>query len=126
MNAQTVADITTSNPDAVRQGQEQLRGILTRSATDPEFRARLLVDPRGAVTEYTGQELPASFGIRFVENAGTATIVLPDYIDADAELSDSELEAVAGGSEFVVLCLTAAAAGVVIGGAVAAVIDHYN
>ena len=36
--------------------------------------------------------------MKFVENQGDATLVLPDFVDPNVELSAKELEAVAGGS----------------------------
>ena len=42
-----------------------------------------------------GKELPASFNLRFIENAGAGrTMVLPD----EEELSDEDLEQAAGGA----------------------------
>ena len=76
---------------------QALTAVLTRSATDTEFRTRLLSDPRAAIEEATGRDVPADMDIRFVENDGFATIVLPDF--AGSELSDNQLEAVAGGDK---------------------------
>lgn len=79
--------------------QNELNRILTRSATDAEFRQKLISDPHAALAE-AGQSVPRSMDIRFVENQHDATIVLPPFMDADAELSEKELESVAGGSTF--------------------------
>lgn len=125
MNAQSLTHFAEQNPAAVEEGQKQLQSILLRSATDPEFRSKLLSEPRAAIAESTGQQVPASMDIQFVENAGTATFVLPDPIDPSAELSDDELEAVAGGLA-ALLAIGAVAAGVAVGGAIASIIDHYN
>ena len=45
----------------------------------------------------TGKDIPESFNVVFIENQADATIVLPDYVDPQAELSEDALEAVAGG-----------------------------
>jgi hypothetical protein len=75
-----------------------IQGVLSRSATDLEFRKRLLENPREALSQYAGGPLPESLDVAFVENTGDATIVLPDPVDPDAEISEAELEAVAGGT----------------------------
>jgi hypothetical protein len=78
----------------------QMRAILARSATDPAFRQKLLTDPRAAVAEFSARpvsDIPASFNLVFVENKADATIVLPDPINTSGDLSDQELETVAGG-----------------------------
>ncbi|MCC6318073.1 MAG: NHLP leader peptide family RiPP precursor [Gemmatimonadaceae bacterium] len=96
--------ISRANAQALSQdaaftaaAQEQYTAILARSATDSAFRSKLLTNPRAAVEEFSGRAVPASFNIRFIENAADATVVLPDPIDPRAELSESELETVAGG-----------------------------
>jgi hypothetical protein len=79
-----------------------LNKVLQRSATDKEFRARLIGEPERAIEEITG--VPASslarpVHVKFVEKEPglDALIVLPDFVAPDGALSDSELEAVAGG-----------------------------
>lgn len=108
MNATQVTEIVRNQPEVIQQAQEQLEAMLARSATDAGFRQRLLSDPRAAVSEYTGRSLPESYNVVFVENRADATIVLPEPYAADAELSESELEAVAGGLlPLLAACLTA-------------------
>lgn len=87
-----------ANPEIIRAAQETMQGLMSRSATDRSFRDQLINDPRAAVAEFTGREVPESYNVRFIENTATATIVLPDMVDPAAELSESELEAVAGGT----------------------------
>lgn len=99
------------NEIAQRQ-QETLQQILVRSATDPEFRAKLLSDPRAAITEFTGREPAAGLDIRFVESQGSATIVLPPLMDA-AQLSENELESVAGGYTITVTLVVAETVGII-------------
>jgi len=123
MNVQKIAEYATANPEGFQKGREALQGILTRSATDQEFRRKLVSDPRAAVAEHTGRDVPEGFDVHFVENTATATIVLPDPIDARAELSESELEAVAGGLTPTVAVTLAFGGGVVLGAATYAIAD---
>ena len=114
MNTSTAFQLAETHPDAMAQGQEAIRDILRRSSTDRAFRQRLLDDPSAAVAEVTGQAVPEGLSIRFVENTADATLVLPDFVDPDAELSEDDLEAVAGG---IVLGLSIVAAGAMIAAA---------
>lgn len=79
------------------EAQAALQKIIKRATTDAEFRQLFLTDAAAAVKEVTGRELPEGYTLRVVENKGAdLTVVLPDP-SASSELSDSELEAVAGG-----------------------------
>ena len=78
-----------------------LQSILDRAGCDPGFRHRLLTDPRDAIFETFGVMIPASFRIKFVERdpGVDALVVLPDLVNESGELSDDQLETVAGGVE---------------------------
>ena len=86
-----------SSADVSKQVDAQMQKLLLRSATDQEFRRKLLTTPREALREFHGREIPAGVDVRFIENTADATFVLPDPIDPAAELSEQEMEAVAGG-----------------------------
>ena len=102
MNTQTAARLIKENPELVDSGRKQLDAVLKRSATDPTFRHNLLTDPHKTLEEFTGQPISATYNIKFVESHGVPTIVLPDPAGPVAELSETELEAVSGGSDIVV------------------------
>jgi hypothetical protein len=82
--------------------QEMERKLIQRSVEDEAFRQRLMEDPKGAVEQESGTRLPE--GVRVVaveETADTIYLVLPSDSPAgqDRELSDQQLESVAGGWE---------------------------
>ena len=75
--------------------------IVQRSLEDDAFRQQLLADPRAAVEQELGAQLPSGIGVQVVEEtADTIYLVIPPSSEAgedEGELSDSELESVAGG-----------------------------
>jgi hypothetical protein len=76
-----------------------LQAVVERSMTDPAFRAEALRDPNQAIRMASGKEVPASFKVRFVDNAGSdMTVVLPDPQAGGSELNEAELAGVAGGT----------------------------
>jgi hypothetical protein len=89
--------------------QAALQKLLNRSATDQEFRKKLLATPREALSEFYGTEIPTTVDVRFIENTADATFVLPDPVDPAAELNEQELEAVAGGASPLASILSIAA-----------------
>jgi len=97
VNIQEAAKIYTSNPEFAQKADEAYQQLLSRSATDADFRRKLLTSPRDAIAEFTGRPVADTVNIVFIENTADATIVLPEVVDSEAELSESELETVAGG-----------------------------
>lgn len=79
--------------------KEIIDQIMDRASRDLDFRQRLLIDPKTTIYEELGVRVPASYKLRFIEKDRDtdALVVLPDYQDPSGELSDDELEAVAGG-----------------------------
>jgi hypothetical protein len=88
----------TANTEKMQKVQERLGEVLSRSAMDMEFRKQLVADPRAALSAHFGKEIPETVNIRFLDAQGTPTVVLPE--PGTAELSDAELEGVAGGIAF--------------------------
>ena len=79
---------------------EMERSIVQRSLQDEDFRQRLLEDPRAAMEEELGTRLPDEVRVVAVEEtADTIYLALPSVsnVGEKGELSDRELEGVAGG-----------------------------
>jgi hypothetical protein len=78
------------------------RGLIEKSLQDEAFRRRLMEDPKGVVEEELGTRLPGEVRVVAVEETqDTIYLVLPSA-SADGEtgeLSDQELEVVAGGRD---------------------------
>ena len=77
------------------------RRLVEKSLQDEEFCQRLLENPKAAVEDELGTRLPEDVRMVAVEEtADTAYLVLP-FVSTEAqetgELSDQDLEAVAGG-----------------------------
>jgi hypothetical protein len=79
------------------------RGLIQRSLEDETFRQRLLDEPKAAVEQELGRQLPESIEVRVVqESQDTIYLVLPSRaaVAQGSELSDQDLEKVSGGSTF--------------------------
>ncbi len=86
--------------EATGGGAETERKLINRSLEDESFRQRLLDDPRGTIEQELGTRLPEGMEVRVVEeSAQTIYLVLPSASPTGqgGELSDQELDAVAGG-----------------------------
>ena len=83
--------------------QEMERRLIEKSVEDEAFRQRLIEDPKAAVEQELGKRLPEEVRVQAVEeSADTIYLVLPSSSPIAAaeggELSDQDLESVAGGA----------------------------
>lgn len=73
---------------------EMRDSLIEKATADEEFRSRLIADPKAAVKEEFGFDLPSNFNVEVhEERLGTAHLVLPP---ADV-LDETELNQVSGG-----------------------------
>ena len=79
--------------------RSSLARVVTRAAVDGAYRHRLLADPRSAIYDELGMELPATMRLRFVERDPDVDlmVVLPDLVCDLSELDLEQLDAVLGG-----------------------------
>ena len=76
------------------------RTLVQRSMEDEDFRQRLLDDPKAAVEQELGTQLPEGVEVRVVQESGQSIYLVLPVRSADlppSELSDQDLDAVAGG-----------------------------
>lgn len=79
--------------------RETIQKLIERAVVDPAFRQLCLRSPEEAVREIADRDLPAGYRLQLVDNAGAdLTVVLPDPA-VTSELSDADLEGVAGGKD---------------------------
>lgn len=81
----------------------RFKEILDRAETDAAFRRELLQDPKAALASSMGNVLPAEMAVRVHEpaKAGTLRLFVPPLREeSTSELSDADLEEVAGGGLF--------------------------
>jgi hypothetical protein len=106
-----------------RLGRHQVETlIIERIWKDPAFKKEFLADPKGSIEKYSGQKFPAEVKIVVHEEDGkTMHLSIPPAPANLNELSDEDLERVAGGTDaittVIVGIITAAATSIVTAGA---------
>jgi len=81
--------------------------LVEKAWKDPVFRKDIVKDPKGMLEKHTGQKLPEQLRI-FVheEDANTLHFSIPPAPSNLNELSDEDLEKVAGGTDIVITGVT--------------------
>ena len=76
---------------------DAIRLVSRKATTDKDFRKLVLASPHEAIKKVSGKDVPAGFKLKVIENSPGVdqTYVLPDF--RGRELSEDELEKVAGG-----------------------------
>ena len=79
----------------------EINDIVAQFATqNKEYRDKLMADPKSVLAKQMNQELPDWLNVQVVqETADTIYLVLPHVPQEGDELSDADLEMVAGGKE---------------------------
>ena len=73
--------------------------ILTRADEDGDFRARLIEDPRAAISAEIGADIPDGFDVAVHEDSATTFhLVLPP----SPQLTEGELEQATGGIAMII------------------------
>jgi hypothetical protein len=71
--------------------------VIARALKNPDYRQTLLADPRAALGQAFGQELPANIQVKVIEQEPDTIYLLLPHGAESAELSEDELDSVAGG-----------------------------
>ncbi len=84
--------------------REMETALIEKCWKDPEFKKAVLSDPKGIFERHTGRSLPPGMKI-FIheEDANTLHLTIPPAPSNLADLSDEDLERVAGGTEFLIV-----------------------
>ena len=93
--------------------------LIEKCWKDAEFKRQVISDPKGMLERHTGQKMPAQVKI-FVheEDANTLHFSIPPAPANISELSDADLEKVAGGTDVVItIAVTGAVVSATIGAA---------
>jgi hypothetical protein len=74
--------------------------VIENAAKHPDYKAALLKDPRKVIETQLNNRLPEGLNVKVVQETGdTIFLRLPHVITEGSELSDSDLEQVAGGKD---------------------------
>ena len=74
--------------------------VISNAAKHPEYREALLKDPKKVIETQLNNKLPDGLQVKVIQETGdTIFIRLPHKITEGSELSDSDLEQVAGGKD---------------------------
>ena len=89
----------------ITKSQQLLQQVVTEAWENADFKKKLLADPVNAIEELTGEKLNIPEGKKFVvkdqTDASTVYFNIPTEPKIeDLELSEEQLEAVAGGSSW--------------------------
>lgn len=84
----------------MKMSRGEMQDLLANfAAQNPEYREALLKDPKNLVQAQFQMELPDAIQVEVLEESSDKVyVVLPHVMEEGAELSDDDLEAVAGGN----------------------------
>jgi len=78
---------------------ELIDRINSKAAVNYPFRLLCLENPRKAIAEITGKDVPEGFSLKIVDPSMEMVVRLGPMVSAGEELHDMELEHIAGGKE---------------------------
>src|SRR3979490_693705 len=79
------------------QAKEALKAVFRKASTDANSRAKCLSDPKAAVKEASGVDVPAGLEIKFVEPGSAIVVSLPPLGASQEALDEEVLASMAAG-----------------------------
>jgi nitrile hydratase alpha subunit len=113
-------EVILENEQGTRRQLEA--ALVTKCWKDPDFRQKVVSDPKGMLEQHIGQKLPPQMKI-FIHEEDTDTVhfsIPPAPADL-TELSDAELESVAGGTDVFTTLAVVLTAALTVAGTIASV-----
>lgn len=112
----------TEQSTAAAPTRQQMEAMIVKRAwTDDAFKAEFLADPKATIEKYAEQSLPATLAIHaHAEDETTVHIVIPAKPADSGELSEDDLEKVAGGIDVATVGIIAGIISVAAAGVTAA------
>jgi hypothetical protein len=101
---------TATTPWTPQEIERVIEDSIKRGKTDPKFRALALSNSRAAIEEVAGKPIPEGLKVKFFDGSGAQlSIILPEPVSDDSELTDTQLEQVAGGGRCAASCAASCA-----------------
>jgi hypothetical protein len=92
-----VIPVKSADEDEATASNPLFRKAVVKAHEDANFKSQLLQNPQDAIAQLTGENLPADLDIYVHENTSTLRHLVI-FVDSESEeLSEAELESVAGG-----------------------------
>jgi Nitrile hydratase, alpha chain len=92
-----VIPVKSADEDESIASNPLFRKAVVKAYADESFKAQLLQNPKSAIAQLTGESLPQDLDICVHENTSTLRHLVIFVDSANEELSEAELESVAGG-----------------------------
>jgi hypothetical protein len=98
LDTRSIAEVTMTEKKRTRRDLEQ--AVIKKALRDEAFRKALLKDPKSALEsvlaeEVPGSKLPANLEVKAIQEPANGLYIVVPHVPA--ELSDEDLERVAGG-----------------------------
>lgn len=86
------------------QNNEQISEIIKKAHKDPEFKKRLLQNPKKTIESELKIIIPNNIQIEVLEETEKKKYLILPHLSENAEIAKKELESISGGIGFTFLC----------------------